>query len=224
MNALLIHELRREGSSADTSGSRAAPPAEPPDFSHLRVAIVHEWFECYAGSERVVEQLLEVFPHADLFALVDFLPDGERGFLGGRRARTSFIQKLPGARKRFRGYLPLMPLAIEQFDLSGYDLVISSNHAVAKGVITGPSQVHVSYVHTPIRYAWDLQHEYLSGARLDAGVKSWLARICLHYVRLWDTRAPRTGSMLSSRTPISSRAAYARTMAGRHALFIRRST
>jgi len=154
----------------------------------LKVAVVHEWLVNCAGSEKVVEQILQVYPQADLFALVDFLPDDERGFLGGRRAKTSFLQRMPRARKSFRSYLPLMPLAIEQFDLSAYDLIISSSHAVAKGVITGPDQVHVSYVHTPIRYAWDLQHQYLRESGLSSGFKSWIARAALHYVRQWDTR------------------------------------
>jgi len=157
-------------------------------LEQLRVAVVHEWFVNYAGSERVVEQILKVFPQADLFAVVDFLEDDERGFLSGRRAHTSFIQRLPKARTAFRNYLPLMPLAVEQFDLSGYALVISSNHAVAKGVITGPGQVHISYVHTPIRYAWDLQHQYLRESGLTSGFKSWIARACLHYLRIWDAR------------------------------------
>ncbi|WP_197495701.1 glycosyltransferase family 4 protein [Acidihalobacter yilgarnensis] len=153
-----------------------------------RVAVVHDWLVTYTGAERVLEQILLMYPQADLFAVCDFLPDDQRGFLGGRRPRTSFIQRLPGARRRYRAYLPLMPLAIEQFDLSGYDLVISSSHAVAKGVLTGPDQVHVSYVHTPIRYAWDLQHQYLRESGLDRGFKGWLARYLLHRIRLWDVR------------------------------------
>lgn len=160
----------------------------PFDSTKMKVAIVHEWFVNYAGSEKVVEEILKVFPQAELFALVDFLADGERGFLGDRRVHTSFIQRLPKARSAFRNYLPLMPLAIEQFDLSAYDLVISSNHAVAKGVITGPGQVHISYVHTPIRYAWDLQHQYLRESGLEKGLKAWIARLSLHYLRLWDSR------------------------------------
>lgn len=154
----------------------------------LKVAIVHEWLIDYSGSERVVEQLLKCFPSADLFSVVDFLPADGRDFLGGRQARTTFIQRLPGAEKRFRAYLPLMPVAIEQLDLSSYDVVISSSHAVAKGVITGPDQIHISYVHSPIRYAWDLQHQYLSEAGLTRGVKSWIARLILHYMRMWDQR------------------------------------
>jgi glycosyltransferase involved in cell wall biosynthesis len=154
----------------------------------MRVALVHDWFTVYAGSERVVEQILRVFPQADVYALVDFLKEEERGFLQGKRAQVSFIQRLPGAQQRYRTYLPLMPLAIEQFDLRGYDLVISSSHAVAKGVITGPDQLHVCYCHSPMRYAWDLQHEYLKESGLERGVKSWIARALLHYLRLWDSR------------------------------------
>lgn len=154
----------------------------------LRVALVHEWFVTYAGSERVVEQILKIFPQADLFSVVDFMSDEDRKFLGGRKAKTSFIQHLPKARTSFRNYLPLMPLAVEQFDLSGYDLIISSSHAVAKGVITGPGQVHVSYVHSPMRYAWDLQHQYLNESKLTRGLKAWIARASLHYLRLWDHR------------------------------------
>jgi glycosyltransferase involved in cell wall biosynthesis len=151
-----------------------------------RVAIVHDWLVTYAGAERVLEQIVACFPDADIFSVVDFLED--RSFLRGKRATTSFIQKLPFAKKRYRAYLPLMPLAIEQLDLSGYDLVISSSHAVAKGVLTGPDQVHVSYVHSPIRYAWDLQHQYLQQSNLTVGPKSLFARLILHYMRNWDIR------------------------------------
>jgi glycosyltransferase involved in cell wall biosynthesis len=154
----------------------------------LRIAIVHEWFDTYAGSEKVVEQLITLYPQADVFACVDFLPQNGRAFLQGKTVKTSFVQRLPFARKRFRSYLPLMPLAMEQLDLSAYDLVISSNHAVAKGVITGPHQLHISYVHSPMRYAWDLQHQYLAEAGLTRGLKSAVARLSLHYLRLWDLR------------------------------------
>lgn len=154
----------------------------------LRVAVVHEWLEHYAGSERVVEQMLALFPQADLFVIADFMPASERGFLNGRAVRTSFIQRLPLAKKHFRLYLQLLPLAIEQFDLSGYDLILSSSHAVAKGVITGPGQLHVSYVHSPMRYAWDLQAQYLRQSGLDRGIKGLYARWLLHYMRTWDVR------------------------------------
>lgn len=158
----------------------------------MKVAIVHDWFASKTGGENCVEQLLLLFPQADVFTIVDLLTDEERHFLTGHKVTTSFIQRLPGAKRRYRSYLPLMPLAIEQFDLSGYDLVISSSSAVAKGVITGPDQVHVSYIHSPIRYAWDLQHQYLSEAKLERGFKSGVARLILHYMRLWDVRTAQT--------------------------------
>ena len=154
----------------------------------MKVALVHDWLEHYAGSERVFEQLLLMYPEADLFAVVDFVPEAERGFLHGRKVTTTFIQRLPFARKHFRQYIGLMPLAIEQLDMSGYDLVISSSHSVAKGVITGPNQVHVSYVHSPMRYAWDLQAQYLRESKLERGLKGIYARLLLHRLRGWDAR------------------------------------
>jgi glycosyltransferase involved in cell wall biosynthesis len=157
-------------------------------LDHLKVAIVHEWFVNYAGSERVVEQILQLLPHADLFAVVDFLEPHQRGFMHHKQVQTTFIQNLPFAKTKFRQYLPLMPLAIEQLDLSAYDLVISSSHAVAKGVLTAPHQLHIAYVHSPMRYAWDLQHQYLREANLTRGLKGWLARWLLHKLRIWDSR------------------------------------
>ena len=154
----------------------------------MKIAIVHEWFDSYAGSEKVLEQMLKVYPEADLFAVVDFLPPNKRWFIQNKNVTTTFIQKLPKAKNKFRKYLPLMPLAIEQLDLRKYDLVISNSHCVAKGVITGPNQLHISYVHSPIRYAWDLQQQYLEEANLQYGLKGWIAKIILHYMRLWDNR------------------------------------
>lgn len=155
----------------------------------MKVAIVHEWFDTYAGSEKVLEQILNVYPDADLFAVVDFLPDDKRGFIKNKSVTTTFVQKLYKAKSKFRKYLPLMPLAIEQLDLSKYDLVISNSHCVAKGIITGPNQVHISYVHSPMRYAWDLQGQYLKEAGLDKGIKGWLTRLIFHYLRIWDVRS-----------------------------------
>jgi glycosyltransferase involved in cell wall biosynthesis len=154
-----------------------------------KIAIVHEWLVTVAGAERVLSEILSCFPSADLYAVVAFLSDGAADDIKKRVTGTTFIQKLPGARTRYRGYLPLMPLAIEQLDLSNYDIVISSSHAVAKGVITGPDQLHVSYVHTPMRYIWELQHQYLRESGLDRGVKGYLARWLLHRLRLWDVRS-----------------------------------
>ncbi|MGB3768934.1 MAG: glycosyltransferase, partial [Phormidesmis sp.] len=133
-----------------------------------------------------VEQILRVYPNADLYSLVDFLSPEQREFIQHKPVTTSFIQSLPFAQTHFRNYLPLMPLAVEQFDLSSYDLIISSHHAVAKGVLTRPDQLHISYVHTPLRYGWELQHQYLRQANLVSGPKSWLTRAILHYMRLWD--------------------------------------
>lgn len=154
----------------------------------MKIAIIHDWLVTYAGAERVLAGLLDVWPEADLFSVIDFLSDEDRTHIGGKRATTTFIQQLPKAKTHYQKYLPLMPLAIEQLDMSGYDLVISSSHAVAKGVLTGPNQLHISYVHSPIRYAWDLQHQYLHEASLDHGFRAKLARMLLHYMRMWDQR------------------------------------
>ncbi|WP_263261186.1 glycosyltransferase family 4 protein [Pseudomonas sp. RIT-PI-S] len=154
----------------------------------MKIAIVHDWLVTFAGAERVLASMLKIWPQADLFAVIDFLSDEDRARLGGKQAKTTFIQRLPKARTRYQTYLPLMPLAIEQMDLSGYDLILSSSHAVAKGVLTGPDQLHISYVHSPIRYAWDLQHQYLTESGLNRGLKGKLARMVLHYMRFWDQR------------------------------------
>jgi glycosyltransferase involved in cell wall biosynthesis len=153
----------------------------------MKVAIVHDWLVAPGDAEKVLEQIIACFPDADLFSLVDFLED--RRPLGGKTVTTSFIQHLPFARRRFRAYLPLMPRAIEQFDLSDYDLVITNSHTVAKGVRVGPHQTHVSYVHSPMQCAWDLQHQYLRDAKLTQGPKSWAARTLFHYLRGWDARS-----------------------------------
>ncbi|MDP1639233.1 MAG: glycosyltransferase family 4 protein [Candidatus Nitrotoga sp.] len=154
----------------------------------MKIAVIHDWLTVYAGAERVLEQILLCYPNADLYSVVDFIPSKKRGFLLGKTVTTSFVQNLPFARTQYRQYLSLMPLAIEQFDLSGYDLVLSSSHAVAKGVITGPDQLHISYVNSPMRYAWDLQHQYLKDSGLDRGVKGWVAKWLLHKMRIWDVR------------------------------------
>ncbi|KWI35392.1 glycosyltransferase family 4 protein [Burkholderia stagnalis] len=153
----------------------------------MKIAIVHDWLVAPGGAEHVLAHMIDCFPQADVHSLVDFLED--RTCLRGRPVRTSFIQKLPFARTRYRSYLPLFPLAIEQFDLSAYDIVLSSSYAVAKGVLCGPDQLHASYVHSPVRYAWDLQHQYLNEAGLARGPKSALARVLLHYIRNWDARS-----------------------------------
>lgn len=154
----------------------------------VRVAIVHDWLYVVGGAERVLREILRCYPDADVFTLFDVLKPEDRAKIGFERAHTSFLQKMPFIRSRHRHYLPLMPIAIEQFDLSGYDLIISSSYAVAKGVLTGPDQVHVSYVHSPMRYAWDLQHAYLRESGYASGIKSAAARYMLHKMRIWDAR------------------------------------
>jgi len=154
----------------------------------MKIAIVHDWLYTYAGAEKVLEQIIQCFPQADLFSLIDFIPAGERNFIQNKTVTTSFIQRMPFAKTKHRQYLPLMPLAIEQLDVSDYDVVISSSHAVAKGVLTGPNQLHICYCHSPIRYAWDMQHQYLREAGITSGLKSWLTRYILHKIRLWDYR------------------------------------
>jgi glycosyltransferase involved in cell wall biosynthesis len=163
-------------------------PTENQNFnlSSLRTAIVHDWLITYGGAERVLEQILQLFPKADLFTLCDFLPAADRSFLQGRNITTSMIQNLPRAAKWYRRYLPLMPYAVEQFDLSDYDLVISSSHAVAHGVLTNSDQLHISYFNNTMVYVWDLYHHYLRGAGLHRGLSGLCARPLLHYVRMWD--------------------------------------
>ena len=152
-----------------------------------RVAVVHEWMVMFAGSERVVQHILRCFPSADLYSVISIMERDEAPELIDRLKGTTFIQRMPWLRKMYRRYLPLMPLAIEQLDLSDYDIVISSNHAVAKGVITGPDQLHISYVHSPMRYAWDMQQKYLKDSGLDRGLKGYLARRMLFNIRMWDS-------------------------------------
>lgn len=148
-----------------------------------RIAVVHEWFTRWAGSEAVLEQILACLPGADLFAITS-RPDAEGlRHLGDRRVRTSFVQRLPGGSRWPQAYLPLLPWAAEQLDLRGYDVVVSNSHCVAKGVITSPDCLHLAYVHSPARYAWDLQHEYQSRVPwLFRPLWSWQ----MHRLRAWD--------------------------------------
>ena len=152
----------------------------------MRVAIVHDWLVTDAGAEKVLKALLDIYPHADIFSLVDFLsPSDREAVLDGRFAKTSFIQKLPFAKKHFRSYFFLFPLAIESFDLSKYDLIISSSWAVAKGVKTHKNQLHISYCYTPIRYAWDLYDEYTASLPQP---KKLFVQATLGYIRKWDIK------------------------------------
>lgn len=155
-------------------------------LSNLKIAVVHDWLITYGGAERVLEQILAIFPQADLFALYDFTPAGKRDYFLNKPVTTSFLQNFPFASKKYRSYLPFMPLAVEQFDLSGYDLVISSSHAVAHGVLTNSEQLHISYINNTMVYAWDLYHHYLETGGLKRGLTGLLAKMIMHYIRIWD--------------------------------------
>ena len=157
-----------------------------PSMPSPKIAVVHEWLVDHSGSEKVLEQILRVYPDADLFSVVEFLPDDLKYYIQHKKVTTTFVQRLPFARKHYRNYLPLMPLAVEQLDVSAYDIVISNSHAVAKGVITSSDQLHLCYCHSPIRYAWDLYHQYLREAGLTRGIKGFVAKVFLHYLRQWD--------------------------------------
>jgi len=155
----------------------------------MRIAIVHDWLDTWGGAENVLATLLDLYPGADLYAIVDFLTETDRARLGGRSIRTSFIQHLPFARRHFRKYLPLMPLAVERLDLSAYDLIISSSHAVAKGAMTGPNQFHICLCYSPARYAWELEGQYLADAGLDRWPMAGVARETMRRFRQWDLLA-----------------------------------
>jgi glycosyltransferase involved in cell wall biosynthesis len=151
----------------------------------VRTAIVYDWLVTYGGAERVVEEVLSLYPAADLYSLVDFLPPSQRSFLQGRPVRVSFLQHLPWAATKYRQYLPLMPAAIERFDLSGYELVISLSHAVAKGVITSPDQLHICYLQARnLKYAYDDRHLYPGGR-----ARKLLEDLFLSKLRVWDSVA-----------------------------------
>jgi glycosyltransferase involved in cell wall biosynthesis len=153
--------------------------------NNLKTAVTHDWLLEYAGAERVLEKILEITgKKTDVFTTVY---DGKDfPFLNKHTVYESLIADLPFGRKKYRSYLPLMPFAVEQWDMSEYDLVISSSYAVAKGFISHPDQLHISYVHSPMRYAWDLQHQYLKEAGLDSNLKGWFAKYLLHRMRKWD--------------------------------------
>jgi glycosyltransferase involved in cell wall biosynthesis len=158
------------------------PASADTSFSDLRVAIVHYWFVGRAGGERVVEALAEVFPQADLFALVanrEVLAP----ILQSRRLETSFLQQVPGARRFHRHFLFLQALALEQFDLSDYDLVISSESGPAKGVITSSKTCHICYCHSPMRYIWEMYPQYRRGMNPLVGA---IFSLAAHYMRMWD--------------------------------------
>jgi glycosyltransferase involved in cell wall biosynthesis len=151
-------------------------------------AMVYDKLDVYGGGERVLEQMLNLYPQSDICVAVDVMKEADRGFLRGKTPITTFAQNLPFVKHRHRQFLLLLMFAIEQLDLSDYELVLSGSASIAKGVITGPDQLHISYVHSPMRYAWDLQHQYLAEANLKKGLRSMIARWMLHKARIWDLR------------------------------------
>lgn len=148
----------------------------------MKVAIVHYWLVNMRGGEKVLEALLSIYPDADIYTHVAE-PEKLSTLLASRIKATTFIAKMPLAKKHYQKYLPLMPLAIEQLDLTSYDLVISSESGPAKGVIVAPEATHICYCHSPMRYIWDMQHEYIGGASL---IKKLIMAPLLHYMRIWD--------------------------------------
>lgn len=164
------------------------PPADAPSDSLRppRIACVHEWLTEWGGSEDAFRLILSCFPQAEAFATIDHLCAADRARMGTANIRTTFLQKAPGVRSKFWNYLPLTAMAVETHNVSAADIVISSSHAFAKGVITRGDQFHLSYVYSPMRYAWDLHHEYLRDYRLDRGAKGWLARAMFKRLRAWD--------------------------------------
>lgn len=156
----------------------------------MKTAIVHEWLVNYAGSEKCLESFTNIWPAADVFTLVDFLDDETREVvLKNKKAKTTFIQKLPFARKQHRKYLPLFPTAIESLKIKNYELIISSSHSVAKGVKKYKKQLHICYCHSPMRYAWDEANYYLNEANLTSGIKGKIAKEVLKYLRRWDLKS-----------------------------------
>ncbi|AXH00324.1 glycosyltransferase family 4 protein (plasmid) [Deinococcus wulumuqiensis] len=152
-----------------------------------QIAFIHDWLSGgNAGAEKVLNEMLSALPGTPVYTLVHKPEDFKGTPLEHTEVHTSAIQHWPRGISHYRTYLPFMPYQIEQFDLTAYDTIVSSSHAVAKGVLVGAGQLHISYVHSPIRYAWDLYQQYLREANLTSGVKATLAKVVLHYIRLWD--------------------------------------
>jgi len=152
----------------------------------MKFAIVHDWIIDIGGAENCLKEIYSLYPMSDVYTLVSKKESLKKLSIPEDKVTNSFISKLPFAKTKYRNYLLFFPLAIEQFDLSEYDVIISSSHAVAKGVLTNSNQLHICYCYTPIRYAWDLYHHYLKESKLDKGLKGFFAKFILHYIRLWD--------------------------------------
>jgi glycosyltransferase involved in cell wall biosynthesis len=167
----------------------------------MKIAIVHDWITVVAGAESCLKIIAEIYPDADIFTLVSDKESLKKLEINPERVTNSFIQKFPYAEKRWKNYLPFFPFAIEQLDLSSYDVIISSSHAVAKGVLTKADQLHICYIYSPIRYAWDLYYQYLKEAGLKSGIKGYFVKIILHKIRKWDVT---TSNRVDEFIPISN--------------------
>lgn len=168
----------------------------------MRVAIIHYWLAGMRGGEKVLEALCDLYPQADLYTHV-FQPDRVSEVIRRRRVQTTFINKLPGAKKHYPLFLPLMPMALEELDLSGYDLIISSESGPAKGVIVPPRARHICYCHSPMRYVWDMYHEYRASMGL---LRSLLMQPIAHYLRIWDvTTAARVDRFVANSAFVRAR-------------------
>lgn len=172
----------------------------------MKLALIHDWIIDIGGAEKCLENINSIYPSSDIHTLIfkeeSLVPLG----IDKSKVKSSFLQKLPKIHDHYRNYLPLFPLAIEQFDLSNYDVVISSSHAVAKGVLTNSNQLHICYCYTPMRYAWDLYHQYLREAGLTKGLKGRIAQAVLHYVRMWDyTTANRVNYFIAISNVVAKR-------------------
>ncbi len=156
-----------------------------------RIAIVVDWLCQFGGAESVIAEMAATFPGAPLFALFDAMAPRERERIPARATITSSMQRIPGIGRRYRSLLPLMPTAIRQFDLAGFDIIVSSHHTVAKGARIKPAQTHVCYCHSPMRYAWERRDEYLRDHGI-RGARAVVARAMLERIRRWDARVVKT--------------------------------
>lgn len=153
----------------------------------MKVALVHDHLAQDGGAEKVLKALAEMFPDAPIYTLL-YEEKNALKYYKGRRIETSVIQKLPGGIKHYQWYMPFMPMAVEFFDLSGYDLVISDASAFAKGVITAPDTLHICYCHTPTRYLWSDTHQYIKELKYNKYLKKIISFV-LNYIRMWDKLA-----------------------------------
>jgi len=173
-------------------------------LNNIKVAIVHDWLTGMRGGERVLSAILELYPDSDLFTLIHN-PGSVSELIENRTIFTSFIDRLPFKKKGYRKYLPLFPTAIELFDFKGYDLVISTSHCVAKGIRTPPNTLHISYVHSPMRYVWDMYEDYFSSDKLGFFGRK-LIPLFANYLRIWDvTSSNRVDSFIANSRHVARR-------------------